>query len=126
MKTRGSAVVVERDGRVLLLQRSPVMTWLPNRWNLPGGHIEPGEASAQTAARELFEEAGLIAQTLTPFCRARYDGHVIDVFHTKHWIGRVRLNFESVQYAWIPIEVAYREDLIPPQREILKRFARRN
>lgn len=33
---------------------------------LPSGNIEPGELPAQAAARELLEETGCTAQTLTP------------------------------------------------------------
>jgi 8-oxo-dGTP pyrophosphatase MutT (NUDIX family) len=36
------------------------------KWGLPKGHIEPGEASHETARREAYEEAGIegrIAQT---------------------------------------------------------------
>lgn len=33
----------------------------PMQWSLFGGHIEPGETSAQTAVRELEEELGIRA-----------------------------------------------------------------
>lgn len=122
MTVHGTAVIVERDGRVLLLQRSPGMEWMPGRWNLPGGHVEAGETSAQAAARELFEETGLVAQALAPFCRARHGKYVVDVFYATRWAGRVRLNPENTQHVWIATETAHQADLIPPQSAVLKRL----
>lgn len=42
------------DGAVLLVAHRNAGLWLP-----PGGHVEPGEHPADTAARELTEELGL-------------------------------------------------------------------
>ncbi len=60
-------VVFDQEGRVLLIQaRDPAnpsgRTW----WEIPGGGIDPGETSAQTAARELWEEAGITSATVGP------------------------------------------------------------
>src|SRR5437588_13078212 len=50
--------VVLRDGRVLLVRAKPA----PHDWVLPKGHIEKGESPAETAAREVREEAGVEAE----------------------------------------------------------------
>lgn len=48
-----------RGDTVLLVERTkPPRAGL---WSLPGGHIEPGEAAAAAAVRELREETGLQA-----------------------------------------------------------------
>ena len=51
--------------RILLTLRHPDGI-LPDSWELPGGKLEPGEAPAVAAARELREETGLDAMGLDP------------------------------------------------------------
>ncbi|KAK1961926.1 hypothetical protein LY78DRAFT_587662 [Colletotrichum sublineola] len=56
-----SALVFDRRGRVLLLQRAAHDS-MPLRWELPGGAVDDADASVLAAcARELREEAGLEA-----------------------------------------------------------------
>jgi 8-oxo-dGTP diphosphatase len=44
--------------------------WVRNKardtWELPGGHIEPGETPDEAATRELFEETGAINYHIKP------------------------------------------------------------
>ncbi|MEU8230505.1 NUDIX domain-containing protein [Actinoplanes sp. NPDC048967] len=48
-----------RDGRVLLVHRSPDRQVYPDVWDLPGGHIDPGETELVALAREMHEELGV-------------------------------------------------------------------
>lgn len=60
MRTSSKLVVVDREGRVLLLDcvdpGAPDTTW----WELPGGGIEDGEDAVGAAVREVQEETGLV------------------------------------------------------------------
>lgn len=55
-----SAFVTHRD-HVLLLLHSTKRIWLP-----PGGHVEPDEAPAAAAEREVWEETGLRVEVTSP------------------------------------------------------------
>lgn len=48
-----------RGGRCLLVHRTPQRQWYPDSWDLPGGHVEPGESDAEALSRELLEELGV-------------------------------------------------------------------
>ncbi|MEE2810623.1 MAG: NUDIX hydrolase [Pseudomonadota bacterium] len=51
---------IEGEDCVILVKRKNP----PNAgtWGFPGGHVELGETAAEAAARELFEETGVIAE----------------------------------------------------------------
>jgi ADP-ribose pyrophosphatase YjhB (NUDIX family) len=53
----GAAVLVERDGRILLVQRADEP--YKGQWMIPAGFVEYGEDAAETAVREAAEEVGL-------------------------------------------------------------------
>lgn len=45
---------VQRDGKILLIQRSD-----NGNWSMPGGAQDPGESLTRTAVRETLEESGV-------------------------------------------------------------------
>lgn len=48
-----------REGRVLLVHRSPGRRAYPDAWDLLGGHIESGETELVALTREVREELGV-------------------------------------------------------------------
>lgn len=60
-----------REGRVLLVHRSPNRRAYPGVWDLPGGHIETGETELAALEREMHEELGVQIATgsATRLCR---------------------------------------------------------
>lgn len=54
-------VVVNDRGEALMMRRN-------GRWDLPKGHIEPGESPACCAVREIAEETGIRAEVVRPLC----------------------------------------------------------
>ena len=60
-----------REGRVLLVHRSPNRRAYPGAWDLPGGHIETGETELAALTREMREELGvqIAPGSATHLCR---------------------------------------------------------
>lgn len=54
----GVHVLLERDGRILLMRRAGT-GFFDGLYSLPGGHVEEGESVGQTAVREMAEELGV-------------------------------------------------------------------
>ena len=55
------AAVIEKDGKLLVCQRTRHQT-MPLKWEFPGGKIEEGEQPRDALRRELEEELGIHAK----------------------------------------------------------------
>jgi 8-oxo-dGTP diphosphatase len=62
-----------REGRVLLVHRSPNRRAYPNVWDLPGGHVETGETELAALTREMHEELGVQIATGSAIHLCRLD-----------------------------------------------------
>jgi len=51
-------LVINAQGRLFAMKRSPDRRLFPGCWDIPGGHVEPGEALDQALEREIREETG--------------------------------------------------------------------
>lgn len=81
-----AALLVERR-RVLLCRRSHRAAWYPGVWDLPGGHVEPGETSRQALARECAEELGIAVVEVGDRWDVRVDAATLTVWHLTQWSG---------------------------------------
>lgn len=52
------AVIVDSRGRAFVHRRSYDRVLFPGCWDIPGGHVEPGETALEALAREVVEETG--------------------------------------------------------------------
>ncbi len=81
--------VFDREGRLFLQKRSANKDIQPGRWDSSvGGHLQPGEAPAQGAHRELAEELGVRAPRLEKayeyFWESPVETELVRVFVTLH------------------------------------------
>ena len=80
--------LLHRSWRGLQVHRSPSRRWYPDAWDLPGGHVEPGEAPHRALERELAEELAIEATVAGErFARVRGDDFRMDVWVLDRWSG---------------------------------------
>jgi ADP-ribose pyrophosphatase YjhB (NUDIX family) len=85
------ALVVDGEGRVLLVRHSYI-----GGWHLPGGRVNHGETAAAAAVRELQEETGLSADAVPRNLLGLYGrfGHGgsdhVAVYLVTAWTGTLR------------------------------------
>ena len=125
----GAAVLlVNEQGRLLLLKRSD-----SGRWGPPGGAVEPGEEVESAARREVWEETGLELGALRLFgvfsgaeLFYRYPNgdevHNVSIIYLGSEIhGEVRLNGELTEWRWFtPGDIP--EELSPPIKPVMRAF----
>ena len=97
-------------------QGKPAGTWV-----LPKGNIDPGEAAAETAVREVREETGLDARLVEKLGDVKYvytwDGErifkIVSFFLLRAGRGRLgeieeRMRVEVAEATWLPLDDAPR------------------
>lgn len=125
----GASVIIYKDNKVLLQQRSDNKCW-----GYHGGRIEMGEVVEDAAKREVFEETGLIIHSMQlfgvfsgPDLHHIYpDGNEVDiidiVFICDEFSGELRRQESEVDdLRWFAID-ELPDNLSPPIRRALLQF----
>jgi 8-oxo-dGTP diphosphatase len=100
-----AGVIVDDEGRALIIQRRDNGHWEP-----PGGILEHGETIEDGLRREVYEETGLKVEPgqLTGIYQNMSRHIVALVFHCTVVGGRLTTNAEASDFRWIPRELAGR------------------
>ena len=102
-------IVLDGQGRCLLLRRSKTDPRRPGDWDLPGGRWEAGESLNAGAEREVVEESGIKVKNLTPrFTKCKIiekDGetynYILIIYTAEYASGEVVLSYEHDEYVWV-------------------------
>lgn len=102
------ALIVDEEGKILILKRSTNTKTNPGRWELPGGKVDQGESFDHALIREAYEETNLkialdhvvgVSEQNLPLIRAVHiimSGKIVE--------GELNLSSEHDGYAWIYFE----------------------
>jgi 8-oxo-dGTP pyrophosphatase MutT (NUDIX family) len=126
-----STAIIHRSGRFLITQRSLSKKAFPGKWTVPGGGLELDDyvntkptakdiwyfALEGSLRREVSEEVGVemgkIAYLLDLVLIRPDNVPVITLsFYSPYKKGKVKINDESIDYAWVTAKEAKKYDLI--------------
>ena len=116
-------IILNPDGKALILRRSN--TKLGNgKWCLPGGNIEYGQKVEEAVETEVKQETSLVIKSLRflfyleNMQSEESDLHYVNLVFICDVNGKLKINHESSDYAWIGpdeignYEIAFGNDTI--------------
>lgn len=92
-------IVVNDRGEWLMIRRN-------GRWDLPKGHVEPGESMEVCAVREIVEETGVRAEVVRPLC---------ETLHA-YWFGKTAC-WELKRTCWFELRSSACDVPVPQTEE---------
>jgi len=125
------ALVLRGDEVLLVKRRYPPA---PNRWSVPGGHVEAGEELKEAVLRELREETGIIGYdpsllalieyiAYNDLGKIKYHYLIVD-FLIRRFEGEVRPNYEVLSAGFFKLNDALELRLTVTTRKLLEQLRR--
>jgi ADP-ribose pyrophosphatase YjhB (NUDIX family) len=126
-----STAIIYKNKKYLLVQRSFEKKAFPGKWTVPGGGLEVSDyinlpkttsqhwyfAVENSLRREIKEEVNLEVGKINYLCSITFirpDGIPVLIlsYYAPYKSGKVKLNKESINYAWVTFEEAKKYDLV--------------
>lgn len=119
------AIIRGIDGQILISKR-PLHKLKGGYWEFPGGKLELGEEPKEALIRELQEELGIKASTVSPFMQYEYDydAHyrvLLEVFLVTDFEGTPR-SMEGQELEWITLTEWQNYPFLAPNKVIIEKL----
>jgi 8-oxo-dGTP pyrophosphatase MutT (NUDIX family) len=116
--------IIANRGRILILRRAATMAYKPGCWDLPGGHLAPGESFDGCLLREVKEETGLevAIERLLGLYKVEADRYLQALYACRLKLYqpiKLRPN-EHAESRWVTLDEAAGLELIPYLNAIIR------
>ncbi|WP_439882938.1 (deoxy)nucleoside triphosphate pyrophosphohydrolase [Pontibacter sp. MBLB2868] len=116
--------IIERDGFVLITQRSEQMSQ-PLQWEFPGGKVESGESEKECLLREIKEELHIEIRPLKRLNPVQHSYPALQIelipYICHFQNGKVLLS-EHLRYEWVPASRFLNYDWCAADLPIVKEY----
>lgn len=106
----GVKALIKRDDSYLFLRRSQSFKPGPQKWDIPGGRIEPEESLHEALQREIREETGMRLENIDALLAAQdifvepKDLHVVRLTYVATASGNVAVSDEHDAHQWMSLD----------------------
>lgn len=121
------AVILDEQGRCLLIRRSAHNRNFVGRWEWPGGKVDPGEDFATALKREVMEETGLQVEITGLAGATHFEMPAVHVIllclEARPAGGELKLSEEHDDSGWTPLAELGRLELTDNVRSLMLDYA---
>ncbi len=120
-----AGILIDKDDRVLLAERSAGSEHVPGYWEFPGGKCESGEAVFAALCRELDEELGIKVTAAKRFMQLKHAYSERDVvlhfWRVMTWRGEPRSK-EGQAIKWAKRAKLHDQNILPADEPVIARL----
>lgn len=122
--TYADMLVINPEGKVLILKRNSECEFEPNKWGFPGGKVMPGETTKEGSIRECLEECGIIIkpESVEGIGEISNDDRTTSHYFKGIPESELKLGDEHQDFAWIDSDELDDYELILNNKDRFKKL----
>ena len=127
-----SCVLINDEGKFLILKRSDKVRTYKGIWGGVTGYVEEGEEPYETAIKEIREEVGITDITLVKkldpikfsdvYEGLKYNWNIFPFLFKTEKKDKVNIDWEHLQYCWIALSEISDFDTVPCFEKIVSKL----
>ena len=129
-----TCLLINDDGKLLILKRSDKVRTYKGLWGGIAGYVEENEVPYETAIKEIQEEVGLNKEDVTLIKKLdpivftdfyegeRYDWEIFVFLFRIKKKSKINIDWEHLEYRWIPPSDIGKYDTAPRLKEAVSKL----